>query len=245
MAKQYHPDLNPKANQAEITSKFQEITEAYELLSNPDKRQQYDAFGESGLNSQNFDQTDSVMNPFDMYLNQFGFFQSLFGGQKPNASTEEPEEEMVIAIEVTLEELYHGCKREFTKKRKILCRTCNGTGAFSNEHVFYCKACKGTGRRIMRRTLPRNIVQQFSTICMDCEGRGQYVTKKCDTCKGRKLVNEVNTVTVNVELGTADGERIVLKNQGDEWQNKSTGDIIFQIHQAPHKEFQRVYVLFS
>ncbi|KAG2382628.1 hypothetical protein C9374_005208 [Naegleria lovaniensis] len=238
LAKQFHPDLN--VNKQQATEKFQEITEAYEVLSDPDKRQNYDAFGEAGLNNSNnsFEQMDSVMNPFDMYLNQFGFFETLFGGKVKPPTNED--QEMIIPIDVTLEELYTGCKRDFTKKRKIICRTCNGTGAFSNEHVFYCKACKGTGRRIMRRTLPRNIVQQFSTICMDCEGRGQYVTKKCETCKGRKLVNEIKTVTVNVEPGSRHGERIILRNHGDEWQNKATSDITFEIRQLPHKEFERV-----
>ncbi|KAL9641558.1 hypothetical protein ABK040_013479 [Willaertia magna] len=178
LAKKYHPDVVKTTNKEEATEKFQQLTEAYEVLSNPEKRQRYDAFGKLGLDDSNLtDQPmDSVMNPFDLYFSQFGIFDTLFGkannnnanlGMNGNLNNENVE----ISIDVTLEELYFGTKREFTKKRKVLCRTCNGTGAFSNENIFFCKSCKGTGRRIIRKTLPRGIIQQFSSTCMDCETR--------------------------------------------------------------------------
>ncbi len=95
----------------------------------------------------------------------------------------------------------------------------------------------------MRRTLPRSgIVQQFSTTCTDCEGRGQYITEKCKECNGRCKVTKENEIKVFVKPGMVDGQKIIIRGEGDEWPGRMTGDLIYTLHQVSHPVFTRRYV---
>ncbi|KAL0478919.1 DnaJ [Acrasis kona] len=244
LAMKFHPDkISQEKDKALYEEKFSQITEAYEVLKDQKKRDAYDRFGKSGLE----DNLDGA------HLAQFfndgsfgsGFFDILFGYNRPENHTSfetssKKTDDHIIPIVVSLEDLYKGSLKNFTARRRIICLSCRGTGALSESHIFYCKACKGSGRRIMRRTLPRSgIVQQFTAICNECEGRGQHVTEKCKECSGRGKITQNNRIDVFVKPGAFDGQQITLQGEGDEWDSHSTGDVIFLIKQNPHEVYTR------
>lgn len=264
LAFQYHPDRNDESQREVCADRFARLTEAYETLIDVYKRDVYDRFGIEGLKQQQqmnsgagngtggfgggYGGDATFFTDGGLFTETFGndFFETLFGGSRSGNGNSDPfqrfhnkREDVFIPIEVSLNELFHGSARPYTTTRTVICGTCKGSGAKSSEHIFFCKACKGTGIRVMRRTLPRGIVQQFSSKCTDCEGRGQFITEKCPDCKGRQLMNQKKTIHVKVYPGMKHGQKIVLKGEGDEWPGKITADLIFIVQQVDHPVFAR------
>ena len=227
LAIKYHPDKNPGNKEAE--NKFKEISEAYAVLSDEEKREKYNRFGK------NFDSGISQMNPFDMFNSffgnsDFGFnpFTSFFGGFKNTGPRRG--ENTIIPLNLSLYELYKGCtiKRKIT--RNIKCEKCNGTGSKSKKSSK-CEKCNGTGiQQIIQRHFNQTMISQ--TTCNKCNGTGKGIPDDSDKCKDCKfgLTSKSNIIEINIPAKTMPGKKIVIKEMGNiETAEEMPGDVIFVV----------------
>jgi len=228
LAIKYHPDKNP--NNPEAAEKFKEISEAYEVLSDPDKRKQYDHFGKEGFNA-------SGINPQDIFAKFFGSMPGFsFGMRDPRKS-----EDIIEEIPCSLEDFYLGHGRKITISRKITCSSCHGSGARSGSTVTKCGTCQGRGVRVMLRPLGPGMAQQVTMPCQDCRGRGDNISEqdKCKECHGNKIVTEEKEFRINIERGMQHGEKIIIEHESHQLPGKIPGDVIFVLVEQPHPIFKR------
>ncbi len=239
-AKKYHPDMNPDDKEAD--ARFKEVNEAYEVLSDKQKRAQYDQFGHAA-----FDQTAggygggysggfSGFGGFDDIINSF-FGGGGFSGTR--RSGPEQGADLRYDLNLTFEEAAFGGKKSFTIQRSENCEACHGTGAKDGTKQRTCPSCNGTGQV---KTVQNSIfgqVQQVTT-CSTCRGEGSIIDEPCDACKGRGRVNRMRSVTVNIPAGIDDSQSISLSGQGEPGRKGgSNGDLYVMVHVKPHKLFRR------
>jgi len=258
MAIKYHPDKNQGSGKDAAEEKFKEISEAYEVLSDPDKRKMYDQHGSEGLKEGGFHATSAEdlfssffgsmgggMGGFDFggaegmsgFNGMFGGGGGRGGGGKRQHKGENIEHEMFR----TLEELYNGKNVKIAINRDEVCKTCRGSGSNKPGVSSTCSKCKGSGAVFMTKQMGPGMIQQMQGKCPDCNGTGDKISDadKCSTCKGKKLVPGKKIVQFLVEKGTRDGERIMLKGEGSEYPNAPSGDVIITIREKPHSTFKR------
>jgi len=144
-----------------------------------------------------------------------------------------------LDLEVTLQDLYLGRTFEVAQKKQTLCHKCRGTGAKKASDVTTCSGCKGTGMKVKVQQLGPGFVQQTQTVCDECGGKGKKVTSTCPHCKGKKVETGEDTLTIIVERGMQEGEKITFPSQSDEAPDQTPGDLIFKIVTVPHKKFTR------
>lgn len=221
----YHPDKNPNPEEAE---KFKEITYAYEIISDPEKRQTYDRYGVKGLQ-------DGSSDANDMFGSIFGQF---FGGGRGGPSGPQQCKPIVMQELVTLEDLYTG-GRETPRKvtRIVCCSKCSGAGG---KNVKKCRECRGTGTRIMLHQMGF-MTQQIATKCNECDGTGEFIDKKdrCDACKGTKTVEEKKEIVVHIDKGMKHTQKIVYRGEGHHMPESAKGDIIVVLKEQQHELFKR------
>ena len=230
LALKFHPDKNPEAG-----DKFKDISHAYEILSNSDKRQIYDNYGESGLNG---DGGAGGMNAEDLFAQFFGggFFGGNGGGRSRGPRKTE---DMNFSLQVTLEELYKGKTAKIAVQRKIICTKCSGRGGKEGA-VKTCGTCQGRGiKTILRQMGP--LVQQMQQTCPDCEGEGEIIraADRCGACNGRKVSTEKKVHEIHVEAGMRNGHKIRLTGEADQAPGCQAGDIIVTIVEREHGFFKR------
>lgn len=234
-ALKYHPDKNPSAEAAE---KFKEVSSAYEVLSDSEKRGLYDQFGEEGLNG-----GPGGPGGFGGF-GGFGddIFSQFFGGGAGGGRPRGPQRGRDIKheIAVTLEELYKGRTAKLALNKQILCKTCSGRGGKEGA-VKKCSSCNGQGFKFVTRQMGP-MIQRFQTECDVCSGTGDIVDAKdrCKSCNGKKVANERKILEVHVDPGMKDGQKIVFKGEADQAPDVIPGDVIFVVAEKPHKNFQRV-----
>lgn len=216
---EYHPDKNPGDEAARV--KFVEISEAYDVLSDPEKRQLYDLGGEDGLKKQN-----QPASPFDMF----------FGGGGGGGSRKGPNFKM--EFQVTLEELYNGAEKEFKVNRKVLCSKCRGTGAKGGETIK-CKKCKGQGVVMQLQQLGPGFNVQMQTTCESCNGRGNTFKVACPTCQGKKQVMEEKVLNAIIERGMPNGHELVFERASEQNPDSIPGDVILVLKTDKHNTFTR------
>lgn len=231
LALKYHPDKNP--NEGE---KFKQISQAYEVLSNPEKRELYDQGGEQaikegGLSGGGF---SSPMDIFDMF-----FGGGPFGG-RPGRKRERKGKDVVHQLSVSLEELYKGTVRKLALHKNLICSACQGRGGKKGA-CEPCPPCKGTGMQVHTQQLGPGMIQQIQTMCKECQGRGERINPKdrCKTCEGNKTVRDRKILEVHVDKGMADGQRIVFNGEGDQEPGLEAGDIIIVLDEKEHPVFKR------
>ena len=239
-ARQLHPDVN-KAPDAE--EQFKELGQAYEVLSNEEKRQMYDRYGVDGLKNAGYD----TSGPFD-----FGFgdlseiLASVFGGagfgggygrRDPNAPRRGSD--LRLDIELTFKEAVFGTEKEVEIEHLETCETCHGTGAKEGSKPQTCQKCGGTGQiRQATRTIMGNFVQV--TTCPDCGGTGQVIKDKCPDCAGRGQKEVSRKLKLKIPAGVDNGSNMRMAEQGDAGVNGGhSGDLYVVLHVAEDKKFQR------
>lgn len=236
MAMQYHPDRNAEDKAAE--EKFKEASEAYEVLSDPQKRQIYDAYGHRGLEGSGY---HGVHNMEDVFGNFGSIFEDLFGmnfggssrrGGRPRAQQGASLEER---LEISFEESSTGIEREIMVTRRVRCERCEGNGSEPGTHPENCAYCKGSGQITQSQGF-----FMIQTTCPQCGGQGRRITSPCHDCRGHGEVRKRDKLKVKVPAGIADGMRLVLRAEGEAGSHGGpAGDLYVHISVKPHPHFQR------
>ncbi len=241
LAMQFHPDRNPSK---EAENQFKEVTEAYEVLSDGDKRARYDRFGHQGLHAgQDFHQYQDVNDIFSSIFGGGGgsIFDEFFGGGQRGRRQRGPERgsDLRVTLSLTLEEIATGVEKKVKLRRMKPCDTCHGTGAKSGGGAVTCTTCGGTGEL---RQVSRSMFGQMVNIsvCPTCDGEGTTVRDKCSTCAGEGRVQAEATIKVNIPAGVSEGNYIPLQGQGNVGRRGGrAGDLIVFITEEPHEFFHR------
>eukprot|EP01116_Phalansterium_solitarium_P009013 TRINITY_DN23003_c0_g1_i1.p1 TRINITY_DN23003_c0_g1~~TRINITY_DN23003_c0_g1_i1.p1 ORF type:complete len:372 (+),score=141.99 TRINITY_DN23003_c0_g1_i1:129-1244(+) len=227
----YHPDKNKEPG---ASDKFVEISNAYEVLSDEEKRRIYDQYGEEGLKEGG---RSKFQNPFDIF-SQFGFGGG--GGHQHHGHGDKRKgASIVVPLELELRDLYLGKEFEVAQKKQTLCPKCRGTGAKDPDDVKVCPDCKGQGVKVFTQQLGPGFVTQTQRTCDKCNGKGRIAKSQCPFCKGSKVADGEETLTVIVERGMPDGHEIVFEQEADERPDEIPGDLIFKIETLPDKRFVR------
>ena len=243
LALQFHPDRNPYNKEAE--EKFKEATEAYEVLSDQQKRQRYDQFGHQGLRGgADYHNYTNFNDIFSQFGDIFGgsIFDEMFGGTQSRRgprSAGEPGSDLRIRLKLTLEEISTGVEKKIKIKKWKTCGTCNGSGAKSGTSKATCSHCNGTGEL---RQVSRSMFGQFVNIypCAYCGGTGQIIKEKCATCTGEGREQGETTVKINVPAGVSEGQYMTLQGQGNAGRRGGhPGDVHVEFVEEKHEQFVR------
>ncbi|KAK2722857.1 hypothetical protein QYM36_003153 [Artemia franciscana] len=230
LAKEFHPDKNPNAGE-----KFKEISFAYEVLSDPDKREVYDRFGIQGIQE---GAHEGAGFGGDLFSTLFGGGMFMGGGRKRGPRKGE---DTVHPLKVSLEGLYNGKTSKLQINKSVICSSCSGTGGVSGS-TKRCTGCNGQGSKVTYRQFAPGMVQQMQSTCSDCQGEGKVIPEKdkCKVCKGRKTISESKLLEVHVDKGMRHGQKIVFKGEGDQTPGYVTGDVVMVIQEQEHELFKRV-----
>ena len=241
LAKKYHPDLNPGDKTAE--AKFKEVNEAYEVLSDKDKKARYDQFGHAGVDP-NFGGGAGGGSPFTGDIDLGDIFNSFFGGgfgggrsANPNAPRRGSDTEATVNI--SFEEAAKGCRKNVSFQKIDTCDDCGGSGAKKGTSAKTCPNCNGTGQvRINQRT-PFGVVQT-SRSCDRCGGTGRVIDSPCGTCGGTGRVRRQKTIEINVPAGIDNEQILSVSGQGNAGANGGpAGDLRVYVNVRPHPIFER------
>ncbi len=229
MAKKYHPDANPN-NKAEAEKKFKEVNEAYEVLSNPQKRKMYDQFGTADPSGAGFgggpfgggngyySYTTSDFGDFGDLGDIFSsFFGGGFGGQRANQRRNNGPrkgDDLNLNVEITFADSFLGVEKEMTVTRQETCTVCNGTGAKKGTNPIKCPTCNGTGQVTSFQNTILGRVQTTRT-CNECRGTGEIIKEPCENCHGKGTVRKTPKVKVKIPAGINDNQTVVLRGQGN------------------------------
>lgn len=241
LAKKYHPDMNPGNQEAE--KKFKEASEAYAVLSDPDKRRQYDQFGHAAFEGGaggggfgGFDFTGADMG--DIFGDIFG---DLFGGGRSRRANNGPMQgaNLRAQIRVTFEEAVFGCDKEIELTLKDECGKCNGTGAKPGTSPITCTKCGGKGQVVYTQQSLFGMVQNVRT-CPDCNGTGKVIKEKCPDCYGTGYISNKKKIAVTVPAGIDNGQSIRIRGKGEPGVNGGPrGDLLVEVLVSRHPIFQR------
>ncbi|GFX01230.1 dnaJ homolog subfamily A member 1 [Trichonephila clavipes] len=225
LALKYHPDKNPSEGE-----KFKQISQAYEVLSNPEKRKIYDQGGEQAIKEGGVGGggMSSPMDIFDMF----------FGGgtrKRDNKSAN-----VVHQLGVTVDELYNGAVRKLAVQKNVICEKCEGRGGKKGA-LEKCSKCNGSGVQTHVQQLGPGMVQRIQSMCSACAGHGEYINPKdrCKNCHGKKVVRERKLIEVHIDKGMEDGHRITFSGEGDQEPGLEPGDIVIVLDEKEHALFKR------
>jgi len=240
MALKNHPDKAPEEQRAAYEDRFKKISRAYEILSDPQKRQLYDQRGEAAFAGQDASGAGSAGPGFGGFssagADPFEQFRSMFGGGFSHGMRRTPD--VGYAMDVTLEEMYSGVTRDVLYDQDVVCRSCRGRGA---SRIERCQACRGAGVTVETRQWGGGY-QQFQRTCQSCGGQGAYVPQGClcKQCNGAGLTQQQAKLPVKVQPGCPHEERFVFRGKADEQPDMETGDVIVEVREKKHKLFTRI-----
>ena len=242
LAKKYHPDMNPGDKDAEV--KFKEASEAYAVLSDPDKRRQYDQFGHAAFDGGaggaggfgGFDFTGADMG--DIFGDIFG---DLFGGGRSRRPNNGPMQGANVRTQVrlTFEEAIFGCEKEVELTFKDECASCHGTGAKAGTSPVTCPKCGGKGQVVFTQQSLFGMVQNVRP-CPDCNGTGKVIKEKCPNCYGSGYIASKKKISVSIPAGVNTGQSVRVRGKGEPGVNGGPrGDLLVEVIAARHPVFQR------
>jgi molecular chaperone DnaJ len=241
-ALQYHPDRNPDDKEAE--DKFKEAAEAFEVLSNPEKRSKYDRFGHAGLGNQGgfggggMTMDDIFTNFGDIFGGGFADFFG-FGGGRSSGRRVQRGTNLRIRVKLSLEEVATGVEKKIKVNKQIVCQSCNGSGAAGSGSVSRCSTCNGRGQ-VTRVTSTFLGQMQTTSTCPTCNGEGEVITRKCSSCMGSGTVKGEEVITVKLPPGVTDGIQLSMSGKGNAAPKGGIpGDLIIVIEEIPHEHFVR------
>lgn len=245
LAKKYHPDLNKSPD---APAKFKEATEAYEVLSDENKRKQYDQFGHAAFENNGANGFQGGFNGFGGAggFEDFGdlgdIFSSFFGGGSARGRRSNMPRrgaDKTVQIKISFDQAVKGAQVDIPLSYEDTCPDCHGSGAQNPNDVETCKTCGGRGRVRMRRQTLFGMMESEEE-CPNCHGTGKTIKHKCDHCHGSGRVQVNETITVNIPHGVDTGNKIRISGKGEPGINGGpTGDLIIQIHVAPSQTFVR------
>lgn len=256
VAMQYHPDRNPDDKSAE--EKFKEAAEAYEVLSDANKKARYDRYGHAGVENMGGGFSGGSMNMEDIFQHfgdVFGDggspFESFFGGQGGSRSRSGGQKgsNLRIKVALTLEEIESGVTKKIKVKKQVTCKTCSGSGAKDRNSVSTCGTCQGSGyvRQIKNTFLGQ---MQTTVVCPKCSGSGKSITAVCGTCRGDGRTMDEELIEIEIPAGVQEGMQLSMRGKGNAGQSGGpAGDLLINIEEKPHEQFSRdgmnvVYDLF-
>lgn len=239
LARKYHPDVN---NEPGAEDKFKEINEAFSVLSDPYKREQYDMFGTTGDQASGFQRAGGFTGNFRGFEDIFGedIFSDLFGfGRKRKSQRRDAGEDLKVDINISLEDVFKGVKKDVEYYSYVNCDACNGSGAKNKNSVKVCASCKGSGY-VSRDVMLGPIRMRNTVECPDCKGEGKSIKDKCKKCHGKGRVKEKVKLKVKIPKGVMDGTRIRIAGKGNAGIRGATnGDLFVFVHVKEHDVFER------
>ena len=242
LAKKYHPDMHPGDSEAE--ARFKEVNEAYAVLSDPEKRGQYDRFGHAAFDPAGGG-AGGGFGGFGGFSDFGGFgdiFSSFFGGGGGGGgarSMAEDGDDILVRVNLTFEEAIFGCKKEISYSHVEACATCHGKGAENESDIETCKTCRGTGQVTVQQNTPFGAIRT-QRACSACGGRGKSIKNPCKTCGGRAYVKVTRKKTITIPEGIDTGERMRVTGEGDAGRRGGVaGDLYIEVRVRPHSFFVR------
>ncbi len=243
MAIKYHPDKNPGDHTAE--DKFKEAAEAYEVISDDNKRARYDQFGHAGMNggSGGFGgggmTMDDIFSQFgDIFGGHFGGFGG-FGGGRGGSRRVNKGSDLRVKVKLTLKEIANGVEKKIKVNKYVDCKVCSGTGAENGSAHSTCSTCRGSGyvNRVTNTLLGQ---MQTTSPCPTCNGDGKMITDKCTSCSGEGVVRDAEVITLNIPAGVAEGMQMSVSGKGNAARRGGiNGDLLVLIEEEKHPELIR------
>lgn len=243
-ALKYHPDKNPGDKEAE--EKFKEAAEAYDVLSNEEKRRRYDQFGHAGVGGAGQGgfgggmSMDDIFSQFGDIFGSFGGFSGFggFGGgrsaRRVNRGTN-----LRVKVKMNLQEIATGIEKKIKVKKYVACQHCNGTGAKDGKSYSTCSTCKGSGQVTRVQNTILGAMQTTST-CPTCEGEGKIINEKCTFCNGEGVLMSEEVISINIPAGVGEGMQLSLSGKGNAARRGGVnGDLIVLIEEEEHPELVR------
>lgn len=245
VALKYHPDRNPDDKGAE--DKFKEAAEAYEVLSDADKRAKYDRYGHAGVNANTGGFSGGAGMTMDDIFEHFGDvfgdsgspFDAFFGGSRKTGTKGQRGSNLRIKVGLTLEEIATGITKKIKVKKQLSCDQCGGSGAKDSKSVSTCATCRGSGyvRQVKSTFLGQ---MQTTASCPTCNGNGQTITAVCMKCKGDGRMYAEETIDLEIPKGVAEGMQLSVRGKGNAGKaGGPSGDLIIVIEEIAHEEFVR------
>jgi len=238
LAMKFHPDRNPDDKEAE--DNFKAVNEAYQILSNDEKRAIYDRYGKEGLQSQGTGFGDAGMDDImEMFNSMFGGSGGFggFGGGGFGSTRRDPSQKYTLDFEMEFSLEFHeaifGCEKKIDLTYKTPCKDCKGTGA-KDAKLETCDYCKGQGQVLIRQG-----PMQFAQTCPQCHGKGQSIAQKCTVCQGKGYHRNEETVTINIPAGIDNGNRLRAQGHGNETKNGQRGDLYLIFYVEEDENFIR------
>lgn len=234
-AVQYHPDRNPDDKEAE--EMFKEVAEAYEVLSDENKRARYDRFGHQMGNGGGFGGFDfgGGVDPFDLFSQFFGGG----GGRSSQGGSVSRGSDLRVRVTLSLKDILHGVEKQIKVKKQVSCQHCNGSGAKDARSFQSCGTCGGSG--IVTRVVNTFIgTMRTQDVCPDCKGAGKRITDKCPHCDGEGVLVGEEVITVNIPAGVADGMQLSMEGKGNAARRGGVnGDLLILVKEEDHPELIR------